>query len=154
MRIIELTAKAGSLSSRKTAHEWRNMNSGVFFPNVQCIFFNCHCCRSETQREAYSYKSDIRTYSGGGYELKMKGQIAKLKHKLSVLQNNDWIDNRTRALITEFSVYNPQVILHRITNDLELKHVPGELVRDCQDCGRIHQRWHHAFLQVFSLSCQ
>ena len=39
----------------------------------------------------------------------MKGQIAKLKHKLSVLQNNDWIDNRTRALITEFSVYNPQV---------------------------------------------
>ena len=73
-------------------------------------FLNCHCCRSETQREAYSYKSDIRTYSGGGYELKMKGQIAKLKHKLSVLQNNDWIDNRTRALITEFSVYNPQVI--------------------------------------------
>ena len=39
----------------------------------------------------------------------MKGQIAKLKEKLSVLQNNDWIDNRTRALITEFSVYNPQV---------------------------------------------
>ena len=73
-------------------------------------FLNRHCDRSETQREAYSYKSDIRTYSGGGYELKMKGQIAKLKHKLSVLQNNDWIDNRTRALITEFSVYNPQVI--------------------------------------------
>ena len=83
-----------------------------FFPKCPiCLnFFNCHCCRSETQREAYSYKSDIRTYSGGGYELKMKGQIAKLKHKLSVLQNNDWIDNRTRALITEFSVYNPQVI--------------------------------------------
>ena len=111
MKITERTAKAGSLSSRKTAHEWQNMSLG-FFPKcpIRLNFFNCHCCRSETQREAYSYKSDIRTYSGGGYELKMKGQIAKLKHKLSVLQNNDWIDNRTRALITEFSVYNPQVI--------------------------------------------
>ena len=44
----------------------------------------------------------------------MKGQIAKLKEKLSVVQNNDSIDNRTRALITEFSVYNPQVELSHI----------------------------------------
>ena len=29
MRIIELTAKAGSLSSRKTAHEWQNMSLGA-----------------------------------------------------------------------------------------------------------------------------
>ena len=78
--------------------------------------------RSETQREAYSYNSDIRRYSGGGYELKMKGQIAKLKHKLSVLQNNDWIDNRTRALITEFSVYNPQVKQFPI---LKMETTPG-----------------------------
>ena len=65
--------------------------------------------RSEEEREAYSLNSDIRMYSGGGYELKMKGQIAKLKEKLELLQNNYWIDNRTRALVTEFSVYNPQV---------------------------------------------
>ena len=109
MRITELTAKAGSLSSQKTAHEWQNMSLGESSFNVKPQDF-LNIVRSETQREAYSYKSDIRTYSGGGYELKMKGQIAKLKHKLSVLQNNDWIDNRTRALITEFSVYNPQVI--------------------------------------------
>ena len=79
-------------------------------------------CRSETEREAYSYNSDIRRYSGGGYELKMKGQIAKLKQKLSVLQNNDWIDNRTRALITEFSVYNPQVKQFPI---LKMEPTPG-----------------------------
>ena len=29
MRITELTAKAGSLSSQKTAHEWQNMSLGT-----------------------------------------------------------------------------------------------------------------------------
>ena len=57
-------------------------------------------------------KADYNTYSGGGYELKMKGHIDKLKEKLIILQNNSWIDNRTRALITEFSVYNAQVYIY------------------------------------------
>jgi hypothetical protein len=65
--------------------------------------------QSEEQRKAYSLNSDLRRYSGGGYELRMKGQIAKLKEKLEVLQNYNWIDKHTRALITEFSVYNAQV---------------------------------------------
>jgi hypothetical protein len=51
------------------------------------------------------------TYSGGGYELRLKGQIGKLNKKLKTLQENNWIDNRTRALITEFSVYNAQANL-------------------------------------------
>ena len=65
--------------------------------------------KSEDERESFSLKADYNTYSGGGYELKMKGQIAKLREKLITLQNNSWIDNRTRALITEFAVYNAQV---------------------------------------------
>ena len=39
----------------------------------------------------------------------MKGNIADLLHKIEVLQNESWIDNRTRAIITEFSVFNAQV---------------------------------------------
>ena len=66
--------------------------------------------RSAEERRAYSLNSDLRRYGGGGYELKMKGHIAKLKAKLELLQTNGWIDNRTRALITEFTVYNPQVL--------------------------------------------
>ena len=65
--------------------------------------------KSEAERESRTMKADYNTYSGGGYELKMKGHIDKLKEKLVTLQNNSWIDNRTRALITEFSVYNAQV---------------------------------------------
>ena len=53
--------------------------------------------------------ADYKMYSGGGYELKLKGQIAKLQKRLTELQEHRWIDNRTRALITEFAVYNAQV---------------------------------------------
>ena len=67
--------------------------------------------KSEIDREALPFRADYNTYSGGGYELKLKGYIDKLKHKLEVLQNNKWVDNRTRALIVEFSVYNAQVLI-------------------------------------------
>ena len=67
--------------------------------------------KTEFEREAMAFKADYNTYSGGGYELKLKGHIDKLKEKLETLQNNNWVDNRTRALIVEFSVYNAQVNL-------------------------------------------
>ena len=40
---------------------------------------------------------------------RMKGNIGDLLQKISVLRNESWIDNRTRAIITEFSVFNAQV---------------------------------------------
>ena len=39
----------------------------------------------------------------------MKGSIGELKDKIEVLQNSSWIDNRTRAVMVEFSVFNAQV---------------------------------------------
>ena len=39
----------------------------------------------------------------------MKGNIGALLEKIEVLKNNSWIDNRTRAVISEFNVYNAQV---------------------------------------------
>lgn len=63
----------------------------------------------EALREAKATKGDFGYYTGGGYELKLRGNIEELKGRLQTLQTNNWIDNRTRALITEFSVYNAQV---------------------------------------------
>ena len=51
----------------------------------------------------------IRTYSGGGYIFRFTGPIEKLEAKIDSLVENNWVDNRTRALILEFSVYNAQV---------------------------------------------
>ena len=61
------------------------------------------------QREASNDKADFTYYTGGGYELRLRGHIDTLNERIRTLQVNNWIDNRTRALIVEFSVYNAQV---------------------------------------------
>ena len=66
--------------------------------------------RSAEQRKVVSYfPGEHRQYSGGGYVLKLTGYIGDLVNKVKYLQDNNWINNRTRAVITEFSVYNAQV---------------------------------------------
>ena len=66
---------------------------------------------TQTERESRTLNADFSYYSGGGYELRLRGHIDELKERLQTLQQEDWIDNRTRALITEFSFYNAQVNL-------------------------------------------
>ena len=61
------------------------------------------------EREASNMNADFGLYTGGGYELRLRGHIDELKGRIQTLQLNNWIDNRTRALITEFAVYNAQV---------------------------------------------
>ena len=65
--------------------------------------------RTQEEREAKADKGDFTLFKGGGYELQLRGHIDALNDKIKTLQLNDWIDNRTRALVTEFSVYNAQV---------------------------------------------
>ena len=81
-----------------------------------CTRMNEFNYQTAEQREANQLKlgGAYHIYSGGGYELRLKGQIKKLNLKLKHLQENNWIDNRTRALITEFSVYNAQANLFGI----------------------------------------
>ena len=66
---------------------------------------------TQEERESRTLNADFSQYSGGGYELRLRGHIDELKQRLQTLQQEDWIDNRTRALITEFSFYNAQVNL-------------------------------------------
>ena len=65
--------------------------------------------RTQEEREAKADKGDFTLFKGGGYELQLRGHIDALNEKIRTLQVNNWIDNRTRALVTEFSVYNAQV---------------------------------------------
>ena len=58
----------------------------------------------------------MRNYGGGGYVLRLKGYIDDLKANIETLKEEKWVNNRTRALIVQFSVYNVQVhyhLLHR-----------------------------------------
>jgi hypothetical protein len=54
--------------------------------------------------------SGVHVYTGGGYVLKVKGYITDFQDKMIALKKSNWIDNRTRAVIVEFTTYNAQVI--------------------------------------------
>ena len=61
--------------------------------------------------ESAPIQAGIRRYGGGGYIFSFTGPIEELNNKMNGLVENKWIDNQTRAVILEFSVYNAQVNL-------------------------------------------
>lgn len=45
------------------------------------------------------------------YQVKLTGNKEKLLHIIDRLEDNRWIDEKTRAVFVEFSIYNAQVNL-------------------------------------------
>ena len=48
-------------------------------------------------------------YEGDGYVYELRGSLASLKGNLTLLQQMNWVDLQTRAVIIEFFAYNPNV---------------------------------------------
>ncbi len=49
------------------------------------------------------------TYLGGGYVYKMNGNKSELLSNLTLLEQNNWIDAQTRALLIELNLFNPNI---------------------------------------------
>ena len=77
--------------------------------NLPCNESAEYLFESSESLESVPITAGIRTYGGGGYIQRLKGPIKELELKLQHLIENNWIDNRTRAIFVEFSVYNAQV---------------------------------------------
>ena len=57
------------------------------------------------------YVGDHGNYGGGGYVYELRGRLSEIQGNLSVLHQLSWIDNRTRAVIIQLTLYNPNVQL-------------------------------------------
>ena len=107
------------------------------------IYENCtrmdeYQYRTEADRQSKSMKADFGHYTGGGYELRLRGHIDDLTNKIKTLQNNNWIDNRTRALITEFAVDNAQVKLFNIEDNYFINEM-AEVERMMKEIGGVEK---------------
>jgi len=51
------------------------------------------------------------TYGSGGYVYEFRGRLSDLRNHLSQLRQLQWINGQTRAVIIQFSLYNPNVQL-------------------------------------------
>ncbi|CAF0940715.1 unnamed protein product [Adineta steineri] len=61
--------------------------------------------------DTYTYVGEFGTYSGGGYVYEFRDSLSDLKTNLSALHQLDWIDEKTRAVFIQLTLYNPNVQL-------------------------------------------
>ena len=67
--------------------------------------------KTASELNGYPVVGTYNSYWGGGYVYEMRGQKSYVKGNLTLLQINNWIDRQTRAVIIEFSIFNPNINL-------------------------------------------
>ena len=92
---------------RSFAPAWRNISNGKSNSSIDQAFQY----RSDDQLDTYIYIGEHGTYSGNGYVYEFRGRLKDIQTNLSGLHQFKWIDNSTRVVIIQFSLYNPNVQL-------------------------------------------
>lgn len=64
---------------------------------------------SSNSLESYSFSGKYGKYLDGGYIYAFNSTKKDIALDLKILEENNWIDNFTRAVIIEFSAYNPNL---------------------------------------------
>ncbi len=88
------------------------------------------CSRSEFKYttagdlNSQPYNAKIDLYGGGGFVYHIKGSSKSITEGLEILQKNKWVNNHTRAVFLEFSVYNANLNLFGIST-LVAEFIPG-----------------------------
>ncbi|CAF1313923.1 unnamed protein product [Adineta ricciae] len=67
--------------------------------------------RTSNQLDTYPTVANQHTYSGNGYVYEFRGRLADIQTNLSQLHQLQWIDGQTRAIIIQFTLYNPNAQL-------------------------------------------
>ncbi|CAF4192320.1 unnamed protein product, partial [Adineta steineri] len=65
--------------------------------------------KSSKDLDTYTYVGDYGVYEGGGYVYEFRGRLVDLQSNLSTLHQLGWIDDKTRAVIIQLTLYNPNV---------------------------------------------
>jgi outer membrane receptor for ferrienterochelin and colicin len=67
--------------------------------------------KSNNELDTYTIIGHHGSYSGGGYVYEFRGRLSDIRNNLSELHQLEWIDMKTRAVIIQLSLYNPNVQL-------------------------------------------
>ena len=93
----------------KYSYGWNTYNSSYKPVASWNRVYSAFQYRNSTDLNGFPLFGSYNNYWGGGYVYEMRGQKSYLQGNLSLLQNNSWIDRQTRAVIAEFSIYNPNI---------------------------------------------
>lgn len=109
--------------------------------------------RKPSELDGLPFWGLLDMYSGGGYLVPLKGSRSDINLRLDQLKNDSWIDSRTRAVFSEFSVYNAQVNLFAVITIIgELQPGGGVIPNYRIDVVRLI-RYHQGF-GLFVILCE
>ncbi|CAF1687744.1 unnamed protein product, partial [Adineta ricciae] len=83
------------------------MNSTL--TNYSSSILNAFRYRSSQELDTYTYVGDHGTYNTGGFVYEFRGCLSELRSNLSLLRQFKWIDQYTRAILIQMSLYNPNI---------------------------------------------
>lgn len=111
-RIISLCKNDYSLFNEEKhsyAPGWTNQTSDdiVYSSSILKAFQY----KPSKELDTYIYIGEHATYGGGGYVYEFRGRLSDLKSNLSKLHELGWIDDRTRAVLIQLTLYNPNTEL-------------------------------------------
>ncbi|XP_013386314.1 uncharacterized protein LOC106155845 [Lingula anatina] len=84
--------------------------------------------RTSSELDGYPFYGQLTIYGGGGYLAQLRGSYHKLLELGERLEREWWIDKYTRAVLIEFTCYNPGVNLFSINTMAVEFHQSGGIV--------------------------
>ena len=113
-------------------YNWNTYNSSYKPAYSWDKVYNAFQYRTANDLNGYPIVGTYTNYWGGGYVYEMRGQKSYLKGNLTLLQKNNWIDRQTRAIIVEFSVFNPNIKLITVAEILFEILPTGTIIRSAR----------------------
>ena len=77
--------------------------------NYSALILSAFHYQTSKQLDTYMYAGDHANYASGGYVFEFRGRLTDMQSNLSQLHQLGWIDDQTRAVIIQFSLFNPNV---------------------------------------------
>ena len=98
--------------------------------------------RSSDDLDGYMYIGDHATYAGGGYVYEIRGSLNQIRANLSILRELQWIDDQTRAIFIQLTLYNPNVQLFTAVT----------LLAECLSTGGVFTSARFEPIQIYGMS--
>jgi polycystin 1L2 len=92
---------------RSFAPGWNNETNITYSSSI----LNAFQYRSSDELNSYLTLGQHGNYFGGGYLYEFRGRLSEIKSNLSLLHQLEWINNQTRAVLIQLTLYNPNVRL-------------------------------------------
>ncbi|CAF0785734.1 unnamed protein product [Adineta steineri] len=110
-RVISICEDSYSFANEETQlfqPEWSTNATTEEFSSSVIKAFNYS---TSDELDTYSYIGEFGTYRGGGYVYEFRDRLSDMKTNLSKLHQLEWIDEKTRAVFIQLTLYNPSVQL-------------------------------------------